>query len=149
MVMSIVRKIREISTIAFTALIAFGPLSASAQSDEKQSCDSSSLQAVITKGYDAAHRADWGTVLAAALTLNFSSGICKEPDKAYTSALYGDFFGAIGFRHRHYRKKADELLADGRGAARRSVEQGEMPELTRKMLRRFDALAAHPMDIPG
>jgi len=147
--MVIIRKICEILTITLIVVIGFAPLDASAQSDKKASCNADSMQAVISKGYQAAHRSDWRVVLSVALALNIGSGICTEKEQAITSALYGDFFGAIGFRHLSARKHANELLTDGRDGARRAVDQGLMPELSRKMLRRFDALAAHPMDVPG
>jgi len=147
--MSLVRNIRELATVAIIFVLALAPIGASAQDENGQAhCDPDQLQTVITKGYYAARHADWRKLLAAALTLNFSSGVCKEHEQAFTAALYGDFFGAIGFRHTNMGSKADELLADGRSAARNAVDQGTMPGLARKMLRRFDALAAHPMDVP-
>ena len=147
--MSLVRNIRELATVAIIFVLALAPIGASAQDENGQAhCDPDQLQTVITKGYYAARHADWRKLLVAALTLNFSSGVCKEHEQAFTAALYGDFFGAIGFRHSNMSKKADELLADGRDAARKGVERDIMPTLSRKMLRRFDALAAHPMSVP-
>ena len=148
--MSLVRNVRELATVAIIFVLALAPIGARAQDENGQaSCDPDQLQAVVTKGYYAARHADWQKLLIVALTLNFSSGVCKEHEQAFTAALYGDFFGAIGFRHTNMGKKADELLADGRSAARNAVDQGTMPRLAQKMLRRFDSLAAHPMDVPG
>ena len=137
-------------SVSALAGILLAPLCASAQlNEERASCDSGTMQTLVTKGYFAARHADWQKLIVIALTFNVSSGVCREPEQAITAALYGDFFGAIGFAHSNMRQKARELLKDGLEAAHTEINGGVMMDLSTKMLRRYDDLAAHPMDVPG